>query len=231
MRLPPWLSRRRLLLGAGIAGGVALLWFGAPPLLRRASFFQVRRVEILGTRYLPGDTIVTAMALRDGASVFDPTAPLEDRVLAVVGVREVEVSRRLPGTLRVRIRESEPVALTPEDGTLALVDERGWVLPFDPTRSPADLPIAPADPGVAGLLARVRQAAPELFATLLSGTRVRDHVVLETADRRLLLRAEASAEVILDMVAVAQDLARKGQAFRELDGRFIGRVFVRGLGS
>jgi len=231
VRLPPWLSRRRLLLGAGIAGGVALLWFGAPPLLRRASFFQVRRVEILGTRYLPGDTIVTAMALRDGASVFDPTAPLEDRVFAVVGVREVEVSRRLPGTLRVRIRESEPVALTPEDGTLALVDERGWVLPFDPTRSPADLPIAPADPGVAGLLARVRQAAPELFATLLSGTRVRDHVVLETADRRLLLRAEASAEVILDMVAVAQDLARKGQAFRELDGRFIGRVFVRGLGS
>jgi cell division septal protein FtsQ len=194
------------------------------------AFFEVRRVEILGTRYLPGDEIVAAMQLRDGASVFDPTAPLEDRVFAVIGVREVEVTRRLPGTLRVRIRESEPVALSPQDGQLALVDERGWVLPFDPTRSPADLPIALGD-GVAGLLDRVRQAAPELFASLRSGERVQDHVVLETADRRLLLRAEASVEVILDMVAVAQDLTRKGQEFRELDGRFAGRVFVRGIGS
>jgi len=231
MRLPAGLTRRRLLQGVGLLGLVGIAWFGAPPLLRRAAFFEVRRVEIVGTRYLPGETIVASMELRAGASVFDPTTPLEDRVFALIGVREVEISRRLPGTLRVRIRESDPVALSATDGQLVLIDERGWVLPFDPTRSPADLPIATADPGVAGLLARVRQAAPELFAALLTGERVRDHVVLETADRRLLLRAEASVEVIQDMMAVAQDLTSKGREFRELDGRFGGRVYVRGIGS
>jgi hypothetical protein len=77
----------------------------------------------------------------------------------------------------------------------------------------------------------VRQAAPELFASLLSGARQQDHVVLETAGRRFLLRAEASAEVILDLMAVAEELTRQGQEFRELDGRFAGRVYVRGMGS
>jgi cell division protein FtsQ len=231
VQIPAWLTRKRVLVGVLGAAGVALAWVAGPPLLRKVAFFSVRRVEILGARYLPGDTILAALALRPGASVFDPTAPLEDRVFAVVGVREVSVGRRLPGTLRVRIRESEPVALSPDDGRLVLIDERGWVLPFDPTRSPADLPLAPADPDVAALLGRVRQADPALYASIVSGSTQEDHVVLETADRRILLRADASAEVILDMMAVAQELIDRGQSYRELDGRFAGRVYVRGMGT
>lgn len=231
MRLPAGLTRRRVLIGGAVTALGLAAWLGGPPLLRKAAFFQVRRVEVLGARYLTGDTIVVAMALAPGASVFDPVEPLEARVFAVVGVREVTIRRWLPGTLRVRIRESEPVALSQQDGRLVLIDERGWVLPFDPTRSPADLPIAPADPGVAAVLAKVRQADPELFASLLSGARERNHVVLETADRRLLLEADATTEVIQDMMAVAGDLARTGREYRELDGRFAGRVYVRGIGS
>lgn len=231
MRFPEGLTRRRVLLAGAGAVLAAIAWFGGPPLLRKVAFFEVRRVEVTGNRYLPGDTIVTAMALPPRASVFDPVEPLEARVFAVIGVREVTIGRRLPGTLKVRIRESEPVALSPEDGRLVLIDERGWVLPFDPTRSPADLPIAPADPGVAAVLARVRQVAPELFAALLSGAREKDHVVLETAERRLLLQADASTEVIQDMMVVAQELSRLGREYRELDGRFVGRVYVRGIGS
>jgi hypothetical protein len=45
------------------------------------------------------------------------------------------------------------------------------------------------------------------------------------------MRADASAEVILDMAAVAAELGRQGRTYRELDGRFAGRVFVRGIGS
>ncbi|MDZ4673786.1 MAG: FtsQ-type POTRA domain-containing protein [Gemmatimonadota bacterium] len=231
MRITAGLTRRRVLLAGAVAALAATSWFGGPPFLRKVAFFEVRRVEVLGTRYLAGDTIVTAMALLPRASVFDPVEPLEARVFALIGVREVAISRRLPGTLRVWIQESEPVALSPDDGRLVLVDERGWVLPFDPTRFPADLPIAPADPGVAGVLARVRQADPGLFAALLSGAREQDHVVLETADRRLLLEFDASTEVIQDMMAVAQNLTRLGRTYRELDGRFAGRVYVRGIGS
>jgi cell division protein FtsQ len=231
MRLPGFLTDRRTRLAALAIVVALLVWWAGPALLRRLAFFDVRRVELLGTRYLPGETIVARMALEPGASVFDPAAPLEARIFAMIGVREVVVRRRLPGTLRVEIRESEPVALSPHEGKLVLVDERGWVLPFDPTRSPADLPVAEADSAVAGLLARVRQADPGQYSAIISAARERDHVVLETDNRRLLMRADASAEVILDMAAVAAELARQGRTYRELDGRFAGRVFVRGIGS
>jgi cell division protein FtsQ len=231
MRLPGFLTSRRAGFAALMIGAVTLVWLGGPALLRRVAFFNVRRVELLGTRYLPGEAIVARMALEPGASVFDPVEPLEARIFAMIGVREVVVRRRLPGTLRVEIRESEPVALSPHEGKLVLVDERGWVLPFDPTRSPADLPVAEADSAVAGLLARVRQADPAQYSAIISAARERDHVVLETDTRRLLMRADASAEVILDMAAVAAELGRQGRTYRELDGRFAGRVFVRGIGS
>lgn len=231
MRLPEALTTRRAAYLALAAGAGILLWLAGPPLLRRMAFFQVRRVEIVGARYLSGPEIVARMALEEGQSVFDPVEPIEARVFAMIGVREVTVRRRLPGTLRITIRESEPVALSPHDGTLRLVDERGWILPFDPTRSPADLPLAPADSGVAGLLGRLRQADPARFAELVSAERRRDYVVLETGSRRFLMRTDASVEVILDMAAVAAELARQGRAYQELDGRFAGRVFVRGMGS
>lgn len=231
MRLPEVLkTRRAVYLALGLVG-VVIVWAAGPPLLRRVEFFQVRRVEILGSRYLPGEEIVARMGLEEGASIFDPVEPLAARVFAMIGVREVSIRRRLPGTLRVSIRESDPVALSLHEGKLVLVDERGWVLPFDPTRSPADLPLASADSLVTGLLARLRQADPERFAEVISAVRARDHVVLETENRRLLMRADASAEEILDMAAVAAELARQGREYRELDGRFVGRVFVRGMGA
>jgi len=231
VRLPAALTGRRVRLVLAAAVVVALGWVALPRVLRGMAFFRVRRVEILGTRYLPGDTIVAEMALSPRASVFDPVEPLEQRVFAIVGVREVTIRRRLPGTLRVELRESEPVALTDRGGRLALMDERGRVLPFDPTRVAPDLPLGPAEPGVARLLARVREVDPALYAELVSAVRVRSDVILEAGPRRRLVRADASAEVIQNMAEVARDLARRGRDWRELDGRFAGRVIVRGLGA
>ncbi len=231
MRFPAGLTGRRARLVLAAVVLVAVGWLGLPRLLRGVAFFRVRRVEILGTRYLPGDTIVAEMALAPGASVFDPVEPLEQRVFAIVGVREVTIRRRLPGTLRVHLRESDPVALTEREGRLALMDERGRVLPFDPTRVAPDLPVGPAEPAVARLLARVREVDPALFAELVSADRVRSDVILEAGARRRLVRADASAEVIQNMAEVARDLARQGRDWRELDGRFAGRVIVRGLGA
>lgn len=231
MRLPAALTPRRLLVAAAILVGGLAIWFGGPPLLRQVAFFRVRRVEVLGSRYLSGPELVAAMALQPEASLFDPVGPLEDRVFAITGVREVRIRRRLPGTLRLTIRESEPVALVEREGQLVLMDERGWVLPFDPTRAPPDLPLAPADAEVAGLLARLRDVDPALFASVVAATRARQVVTLETGPHRLLVRADASVEELENMTAVAQDLAARGRTWRELDGRFGGRVFVRGMGS
>ena len=116
------------------------------------------------------------------------------------------------------------MALTPSEGRLALMDRRGRVLPFDPTRAAADLPVAVADPEVASLVDRVRESEPGLFQQMVSAARERGAVVLEAGGPRLLLRADASVSEIRALGAVAAELARRGTAYRELDARFAGRI-------
>lgn len=222
---------RRALQAAAALVVALVVWFGLPAVLRTLDFFRVRRVEIHGIRYLSGPELVSAMGIPSSASVFDATGPWRDGVAALVGIESVAIARRLPGTIRVTVREAEPVGLVPHEGTLALVDGRGTVLPFRPARAAVDLPILVAGPRVAGVVARIRAIDPELYADVVTVARVRGHVVLEAGPRRLLVRTDASVEEIQNMAAVAQELARNGQAWRELDGRFSGMVVVRGMGG
>jgi cell division septal protein FtsQ len=225
--------RLRWKLLAGLVAGIAL-WFAGPPVLRKVEFFRVRRIELAGLRYGDPHAVTRALRLRPGASVFDDLGAMAQRVRAIPGVREAEVGRRLPGTLTVRIEETEPVALAPRGsgGALALVDLRGRVLPFDPSRAAPDLPIAAsADSVLARVLGTVRDSDPALFARLSTAWRVRDDVVLEVEGRRLWLTGNATPEDIRAVTAVAQDLNRRNRGYQELDGRFAGQVIVRGLGA
>jgi cell division septal protein FtsQ len=210
-------------------GGLLLTTLAGPQMLRGLSFFRVRRVEITGLEYLAPATMVSALKLSATASVFDDPAPLARRALAVPGVKSAVIQRRMPGTLEIAVEEATPVALAPGSGGLALIDARGKVLPFDPATSAPDLPLAVGGDGlVAGVLGRVRDFAPDLFARVSEGWRVGPDVVLEVDGRRLWFTSQVSPEDIRAVMAVEQALARQGRAFQELDGRYAGQVIVRG---
>jgi cell division protein FtsQ len=198
-----------------------------PPAARRLAIFEVRRIEVVGAQYVDARDVAHALRLRPAASVFDRLARLGPRVAALPGVEAATVARRLPGTLVVAIVEREPVALAPVGGRLSLVDREGEVLPFDPSRGRADLPIAPPDPVVLGLVARVRDAEAGLFGEIVSATRQRNTVVLETGDRRLLLHAAATAREIRELALVLAEVERRRMPVTEVDARFKGRVIVR----
>ena len=200
----------------------------APLGLRRASFFRVRRIDVVGAQYVTGDQVAEALKLKSSASVFDELAPLEKRALAIPGVRRATVTRRWPGTIVVRIEEAEPVALTPRKTALALMDGGGRVLPFDPTRAPVDLPVSVADARAARLIARIKDAEPGLFRRIVSVSLDRQDVILSGLDWRVLVRADAGRSQLRALATVMEDLARKGRRWRELDARFSDRVFVRG---
>jgi len=225
----------RLKTGWKILAGLALaavVWFGGPALLRRLDFFRVRRIEISGARYLAPKAVTDALALRRNASVFDAMGPLERRLRRLGGVLDVEVGRRLPGTLTVTVRGAEPVALIQRKGALTPVDDRGRVLPYDPAQVVPDLPIASsADSGLTRVLATVRDADPALFARIVSAARVKDDVVFDLEGQRFWFTANATAEDIRAVTAVAQDLARQRRSYRELDARFSGQVIVRWAGA
>jgi hypothetical protein len=115
---------------------------------------------------------------------------------------------------------------------MALLDSTGSVLPFDPAATAPDLPIAAtADWILARALARVRAHHPGLYARIEVGRRVEGDVVLELDGRRLWFGPEVTAEDIRAVMAVAEDLARLGRNYGELDGRFAGQVIVRRAGA
>src|SRR4029079_4934774 len=168
------------------AAVIAALWFGAPAALRHVDFFRVRRVELQGLQYLDAAKVIAVARLSPTASVFDDPDAIARRVRALRGVRDASVGRRLPGTLRIRLEEAQPVALTPKGDRLAMVDARGVVLPFDPLASDANLAVLVGGGAVvAGALARARDYDPGLFARIDAAWRVGPDVVFEVGRRRV----------------------------------------------
>ena len=211
---------------------VVALWFGLPRALRHVGFFEVRRVEFDGLRYGSAEELTRMLDLAPGASVFDDLSPLAERLRGAPGVVSVDVGRRLPGTVRVQLVERAPVALAPVRGRLGLVDSLGRMLPWDPARTAPDLPVAARPDSLVGrVLARVRSLDPDLFARISTAARVGDHVLVEVAGRRWRLPADVTAEVLRSVMVVAEELARQGREYEELDGRFARQVVVRGLAS
>ena len=98
-----------------LAAVVLLLLLGAPfwgpLLLRQLSFFRVRKVEIIGARYVSVGEIIDRLHVDTTASVWDPARPLVARLASHPQLRTVSVRRKLPGTLVVEIQENMPIAL------------------------------------------------------------------------------------------------------------------------
>ena len=219
---------RKLLWAVGGAVVLFVLLAAAPSWLSGVEFFRVRQLELVGIRNLQPDALIAALDLPAGASVWDDLDPPVARVRALPGVADARLVRRWPGALKLIVRETTPVALVPGVRGLQVVDAAGRTLPFDPTRTGLDLPVAQAaDSALVGLLARVQVTDPALFREVTAARRVRGDVVLELGARRLLLRRDAGPEVILGVSLVVQDLAARGRPYIELDGRFAGQVVVR----
>ncbi len=213
-----------------VGAAIVLLsgWFLVPRLGRRLAFFDVRSIEVVGARFVPMSTIVDALKLPVSASIFDPLGAVASRVRKLPGIKTAEISRRLPGTLVVRVTEVVPVAFATTKDGLRMVDARGRALPFDPSTTAPDLPVTPApDSLVAGLLGRVREIDPAFYANVDAAWQVQGDVVLRMQGHRVWLRPDAGPAELRAIRLVEQDLARRGKPYAELDGRFADQVVVR----
>lgn len=125
--------------GCGVAA-----WLLGPGLLREFEAFEVRRVEISGVSLLAPGEVLAASGIRQGQNLWEDREIWERALRAHGGIASAQVTRRLPGTLRVRVMEKRPIAYV-EAGALRLATADGDVLPVDPSRRPVDLPIVRAD--------------------------------------------------------------------------------------
>jgi cell division protein FtsQ len=216
-----------------VALGVAFLLLSplwAPLLLRRMDFFRVRHVEVVGARYVDPRDVIERLRLDTTASVWDLDSRWKARVAGHPLVREVELDRRLPGTLVVRLVEHVPVALVPTPTGFRVYDERGASLPIDPAAADVDAPIlARADSGMLRFLGGLRRRAPVLYARLSEVRREGGGsellVVLDSLPVRAL--ADVTLQRLQDVEVVERDLARRRLRPTELDLRYRDQVIAR----
>lgn len=135
------MSRSRVVAsGLLVAALLALGWLYTPRLLRGLPFFRLSRVEVTGTRLLAPHQVLAAARIAPGENLWDDPQRWRAGVLRNPLIADVEVARRFPGTLRLRVREKLPAALV-EAGALRPATADGELLPLDPSRADLDLPL------------------------------------------------------------------------------------------
>ena len=221
------LARRALL----IAGGLAVV---ASPFALRAgarhmAFFRARKVEIDGARYIVPDQIVSRMRVDTAASIWDDAGVWERRIGTHPQVRDVRITRRLPGKLVVHITEVPPVAFVATAAGLAPFDASGHPLPIDPTAVDLDLPVVPTrDVAALQLLGDVRTADPQLFARISDVRRLpRGELALQVDSLNVLGARDLTAARLSDILPVERALARRVRRAVELDLRYRDQVIAR----
>ncbi len=219
---------RLAVLGVAALGVLSSPWWiraGA----RGMAFFHARKVEIDGTRYIAPDQIVSRMKIDTAASIWDDAGVWERRIGSHPQVRDVRITRRLPGTLVVHITEVPPVAFVATAAGLAPYDAAGRPLPIDPTAVDLDLPLLNArDVSALKLLGAVRQDTPALFARISAVQRLpRGELSVHVDSLFVLAAGDLSAARLSDILPVERDLARRGQRAVELDLRYRDQVIAR----
>ena len=146
-------GRRRLRRVVWVLGTIAVA--AAATGIVVSPILDVNQIAVIGVDGAHADEVRTATGVERGeALLLVDTGTATERVETLAWVEHVEISRELPGTLRVRITPRFPVAWRATDaGTIELIDRRGIAVTTTPTM-PAGLPELQA-----GSPAEVRAAA------------------------------------------------------------------------
>jgi cell division protein FtsQ len=124
-----------------VAASVAVAW-GAHRYALSTPRFAVKKLDIRGSRRLGQQQIEKLAGIRVGENIFAlDTAAAERRLLDDPWVKEVKITRQLPGTLRVELSEHEARAVASIDGSLYLLTRTGEPFKQLGAGDPFDLPV------------------------------------------------------------------------------------------
>lgn len=184
-----------------VAASVAVAW-GAHRYALSTPRFAVKKLDIRGSRRLGQPEIEKLAGIHVGQNIFAlDTAAAERRLLTDPWVKEVKITRQLPGTLRVELSEREARAIASIGTSLYLLTRTGEPFKQIQPGDPFDLPVITGIP--ARSLARDRKAGIERIGVALD--------VLENYQRIPLSRTYPAQEVHLgDGGEVAMTIGKDG---------------------
>lgn len=208
---------------------VLLLVFsvGVPALsqgLASLPVFRVSDVRVEGARYLDVRWVEAAGGWLGRPLLGDFSGSLF-RVAAHPLVQRVDLARRLPAGLIVRIREVEPAALWEDrPGHQVVVSRDGHPLPIPPS-AVLDLPLirdAVGVEGSPGALLRELSNAQAVLGEVAELTRKAEglHLRLREVEGTVLLPIGSERWLLVAAARVIEDLKARGERLRLLDLRY-----------
>ena len=251
-------SRRRICAGgrrvaivssaAVLLAGIGFVISRAPGWGRAADEFVLSEIDVRGNTVLTAAEVVDLSGLALGESLLGVRlGELEGAVARSSRVERVRASRRLPGTIIIRLDETLPAALiAAESGGFAEVTDDGRVLEPVERSDRVDLPVVTAsfgsvEPGTRlesqelvralELLREARRISPELWAEISEvrfapGSGLIIYTVADGAEVRVGSGA-LDANGLRDLWLVMSDLRARGLAAESIDLRFDDQLVVR----
>lgn len=240
------LPRAAYLVGLLVMAGAIAGWIWGGRLLARFEYFAVRRVEVVGSRWLAPDSVLRLAAIGSDRSVWDDFSDVERRLLGHPMIESVQVHRSGLHALRIVVREVEPVALAGAPELRAVLGD-GTVLPIDPAGTSLDLPLLTMDVALTPDAKQLR-VGPALFALemfgklqevdpglaavvsdfqLLDGQGLMMNLVVSQPARQLALPAEIDESLARRVRATLADLRGRGIAAALVEARYAGQIVVR----
>jgi cell division protein FtsQ len=124
-----------------VAASGAVAW-GAHRYALSTPRFAIKQLELIGNRRLSESEVSKLAGLEPGQNIFAfDTANAERKLLANPWLKQVEITRELPTSLKIELTEHEPAAVAVIGEDLYLVTRAGE--PFKPLAEgdPFDLPV------------------------------------------------------------------------------------------
>jgi cell division protein FtsQ len=142
----PGSGARRLLLVAGLGLGLAAFSYVlilAHALLTQSPYYRAKRLAVGGNQRLSEAAVLAQAGLAPGVQILALNLGLvHQRLLAHPWIKAAQVGREIPDTLRVTVREHQPLAIVDTGmGRRYLLDAEGDLFKSWDASDPQDLPV------------------------------------------------------------------------------------------
>lgn len=232
----------RLLVTLQVAAILILLGVGAWAAYQKVTGserLRVGRVEVQGSHFLSEGEVRELLGRAVGENILSlDIEALKARLRASPWVADATVTRTLPDTVRVEIRERVPLALAEVDRLYLMDGEGALVDIYGPRTGVFDLPI------VRGLLGvdeesrrdRARRAGVLLSDLAELGQEISEVFVEPSGDLRVVLRGPGEVLLFGDppyrqrfvtFLSLRRELAEKSPGAEHFDLRFRGRIYAK----
>ncbi|MXW05431.1 MAG: FtsQ-type POTRA domain-containing protein [Gemmatimonadetes bacterium] len=133
------------LLVSGAVAGLAMVGLALSEWTKTSPAFKLNTIDVAGNRLVGKEDIIAVSGLERGRNIWSADlSETERRLMLDRRFVQVAVTRRLPGTVVVRVEELQPIAFVQLD-RLYGVSERGELIPLTPGNGLPDLPVITVD--------------------------------------------------------------------------------------